>query len=218
MPTIITIPTPCHEDWNAMTPNNKGRHCDSCAKTVVDFTTSQPQEILMHFKTHKNVCGRFTTEQLNEPIPTQEDFVRQIAYFKVSTLKKVAAIFLFAFMIGASSCNENAQGKTMVTSPLNDTTHPSTLKGDTNIIEPLNVIAGGISVVNVIDTPKKTIGRIAFHKIPKPVLPIERTMTMGEPAMIDTTINIKPTCPPKKNDNMIVGKIRMEVRDSVNKK
>ncbi|MEM8584754.1 MAG: T9SS type A sorting domain-containing protein [Bacteroidota bacterium] len=35
----ITIPEPCHEDWNAMTSLEDGsRHCDSCAKNIVDFT------------------------------------------------------------------------------------------------------------------------------------------------------------------------------------
>ena len=34
----ITIPTPCHENWNEMTPNEMGRHCTVCSKTVKDFT------------------------------------------------------------------------------------------------------------------------------------------------------------------------------------
>jgi hypothetical protein len=110
MSSIITIPTPCHEDWSKMSPNEQGRHCGSCVKTVVDFTTWQPQAILQHFETNKNVCGRFTVDQLDEPIPTAEDFVKQIVYFKIPTLKKIAAIFLFAFMIGGSSCTENTLG------------------------------------------------------------------------------------------------------------
>ncbi len=34
----LSIPKPCHEDWAAMTPNEQGRHCAVCAKTVTDFT------------------------------------------------------------------------------------------------------------------------------------------------------------------------------------
>lgn len=32
------IAKPCHEDWNRMSPNDQGRHCAVCEKTVVDLT------------------------------------------------------------------------------------------------------------------------------------------------------------------------------------
>jgi hypothetical protein len=37
-PTPLQINKPCHENWGAMTPNERGRHCASCDKTVVDLT------------------------------------------------------------------------------------------------------------------------------------------------------------------------------------
>jgi hypothetical protein len=114
MPTVISIPIPCHEDWNKMTAKDQGKHCDVCSKTVVDFTSWMPQQILLHFENNTNVCGRFRVEQLNEPIPTKEDFVKQISYFAIPFLKKVAAIFLFVFTILASSFKAEAQGKPII--------------------------------------------------------------------------------------------------------
>jgi hypothetical protein len=62
----ITIPKPCHEDWNAMTPEETGRFCSSCTKSVVDFTTKTTPEIQQYFIKNqgKSVCGRFKNEQI----------------------------------------------------------------------------------------------------------------------------------------------------------
>jgi hypothetical protein len=61
----INIPEPCNEDWNKMTPNDKGRFCASCSKDVVDFTNMMPDEIQVYFQQNNNVCGRFKNSQLN---------------------------------------------------------------------------------------------------------------------------------------------------------
>ncbi|KAF2339978.1 hypothetical protein [Flavobacterium tistrianum] len=62
----ISIPEPCSQDWNKMTPNGNGRFCMSCSKTVVDFTSMLPEEIQHYFIQNKNegVCGRFKNSQL----------------------------------------------------------------------------------------------------------------------------------------------------------
>lgn len=46
----ISIPEPCHENWNTMTKNEKGKFCNSCATTVVDFTVMNKLEIQNYFK------------------------------------------------------------------------------------------------------------------------------------------------------------------------
>lgn len=61
----ITIPEPCHENWNDMTPEEQGRHCKVCNKTVVDFTKSSKEEIVEKVEnSSENVCGRFTNRQV----------------------------------------------------------------------------------------------------------------------------------------------------------
>lgn len=63
----ITIPKPCHENWDEMIPNEKGRFCMSCSKTVVDFTSMLPEEIQQFFIQDQNnkICGRFKKSQLD---------------------------------------------------------------------------------------------------------------------------------------------------------
>lgn len=41
----ISIPDPCNQNWNQMLPNEKGRYCDTCKLTVVDFTKMSNEEI-----------------------------------------------------------------------------------------------------------------------------------------------------------------------------
>lgn len=135
MPNIISIPQPCHEDWNAMTHEDKGRHCNLCSKTVVDFTQWHPQEIIFYLQQNagKKVCGRFAADQLDEPISTPEDFVHQLSRFSLPFLKKAAAIFLFAFSAMAVSCTEPAMGKSVSIESAKIDSPPPRLTGDTTL-------------------------------------------------------------------------------------
>lgn len=61
----ITIPEPCHEDWGKMTPTEKGKFCDQCAKEVFDFTKTTDEDIVKKLSEGGNLCGRFKNTQLN---------------------------------------------------------------------------------------------------------------------------------------------------------
>jgi len=66
----ISIPKPCHEDWDKMTPDAKGAFCGSCQKSVYDFSTkseAEVEEVLNNVGDDK-VCGRFSADQLREEI------------------------------------------------------------------------------------------------------------------------------------------------------
>ncbi len=67
----ITIEEPCHEDWAKMTPTQKGKHCASCQKDVIDFTSKTDEDIYKTVTSGANLCGRFTKSQLNRTIRIQ---------------------------------------------------------------------------------------------------------------------------------------------------
>lgn len=69
----LHIPQPCHEDWNKMTPVDKGKFCGSCNKQVVDFSLMSDQQVLNYFSTATGkTCGRFAEDQLQrELVPTK---------------------------------------------------------------------------------------------------------------------------------------------------
>lgn len=82
----INIPKPCHEDWSKMTPQEKGRHCALCEKTVFDFTNKTDETIVKTFKTEGKVCGRFKTSQLNRKLVLRRKEKNNYLSFVASTL------------------------------------------------------------------------------------------------------------------------------------
>ncbi|UKN02770.1 T9SS type A sorting domain-containing protein [Paracrocinitomix mangrovi] len=64
----ISIPTPCHENWEDFTPTQKGAFCGSCQIDVFDFSNKSPNEIKQILKENagKHLCGRFKKSQLDE--------------------------------------------------------------------------------------------------------------------------------------------------------
>lgn len=66
MKSQFSIPKPCHENWGAMTPDEQGRFCSLCSKTVVDFTEMSNSDITIYLRNSKggHLCGRFRNEQL----------------------------------------------------------------------------------------------------------------------------------------------------------
>ncbi len=158
----IRINEPCHENWDAMTPNEKGKFCGACAKTVVDFTNYSTDEIIGYFKKDKgNTCGRFTHTQL------QQTYIPKNVY-RGYFIKPLAAIMLPLVLL--TSCNNEGVGK----GAINKTSVVSTHK---NVISPrpnFNVEA---------DTLQQLPMPMAVKVIePTPIIctfPIQETMLTG---------------------------------------
>lgn len=104
----LSIPKPCREDWQKMTPDQQGKFCGTCAKTVVDFTKKSVKEIQSFFIENKGkkVCGRFQQKQLDT---ITIEIPKQILFQQVSFSK----MFLLALLItmGATlmSCDNNGK-------------------------------------------------------------------------------------------------------------
>ncbi|WP_116108040.1 carboxypeptidase-like regulatory domain-containing protein [Lewinella sp. IMCC34191] len=101
-PLRISIPEPCHEDWNRMTPvGHNRRHCASCDKAVTDFSWMTDREIHQYLAVAgNNLCGRFRRDQLDRPVR---------AYVKPSTGWRAAAAgagLLLSAGVGAQTADD----------------------------------------------------------------------------------------------------------------
>ena len=101
---LLSIPEPCHEDWQNMTPTDQGRFCNSCAKQVVDFSMMSDQEVLHYFSgiKNENVCGRALPAQLNRTIMMRKEPRKRLFWYW-------NYIVMF-FMFFSKSNNTKAQG------------------------------------------------------------------------------------------------------------
>ena len=106
----IQINEPCHEDWQAMTPNQQGAFCKVCHKDVVDFSKKSISQIKSFFadKTEEKICGRFEKKQL--AYLSFDDFFASFKYWVFS--KKFALVFFFTF--GFIAFDASAQSGTKV--------------------------------------------------------------------------------------------------------
>lgn len=102
----LFIPKPCHENWNAMTPEDQGRHCAVCSKVVKDFTQMKTEEIVYALQnTEGEVCGRINVTELTPTNKMQE------LYFWVNRWMFSKAIYPIMALLGITFLNNKVQSQ-----------------------------------------------------------------------------------------------------------
>lgn len=112
----LNIAEPCHENWDAMMPDAKGKFCSSCQKQVVDFSSMSDRQIAEFFKKPStgSVCGRFMSDQLDRPIDIPKKRIPWFKYF--------FQIALPAFVLSLKASANKTQGQVRVKTEQTDTT------------------------------------------------------------------------------------------------
>lgn len=110
----IIFPKPCHEKWETMTPQEKGR----------DFTNNSDDEILDYFSEHSyhNICGNFYESQLN----------RNMQYSIINSLFSKFAIGFILTAGGIVSVNAQESDPVMTSAVVNLQGQISSLKINQN--------------------------------------------------------------------------------------
>lgn len=100
----LSIPEPCHENWDNMTAVQQGKFCDSCQKQVVDFSIMSDRQLAEFFKKPStgSVCGRFMTDQLDRNIEIPKKRIPWLKYF----FQFVIPAFLFSLKSSAQDRKE----------------------------------------------------------------------------------------------------------------
>ena len=113
----VKIPKPCSADWNLMKPNQIGKHCDSCNKTVVDFTKMTDTEIKSYFlyNTNKKTCGHFYKGQLELNKNKIQSYFYNLYCDTYINLKykstRIVILFLISCMLTIVGCTTPTTGE-----------------------------------------------------------------------------------------------------------
>lgn len=137
----LSIPKPCHENWQQMTPEDKGRFCGSCQKTVIDFSSMSDRQLAAFFKKPPaNVCGRFQHDQLDRALAVPR---KRIPWFKY-----IFHVTWPAMVLLLKSCGLRGEVKGNVATETVREREPDHLLGDTvAAIEPVDTMLTQVDAV-----------------------------------------------------------------------
>src|SRR5690606_21600296 len=107
--TRIRIPNPCGEDWNKMTPTEKGAFCDKCAFEVIDFSKNSPEEIkeILKSRMGQKTCGHISKTQMTLVNTDYHVWENQtVNTFRSKFLYACLMVFGFALFTGCEGAEE----------------------------------------------------------------------------------------------------------------
>ncbi len=114
----LHIPQPCHENWNAMTQQEKGRYCNACEKVVVDFTQMSDADIVEYFQRYKkeDTCGNVRSDQLLQKEEIKINIDKLPGNISFRSILAICFITFFSsmFLISCHSSKE-VMGKMKIT-------------------------------------------------------------------------------------------------------
>ena len=109
----IKIAKPCNEDWDKMSKNNLGRHCQLCDKTVVDFTKMSSEEIRDYLskKGKQRISGRIM-KPAEKRAPSKKQQWFNGLYLKINERvrfkpMRVSLLTCISFLMVVCGCHQN---------------------------------------------------------------------------------------------------------------
>lgn len=196
----LTIAEPCHENWDDMSPVEKGKFCGSCQKQVIDFSHMSDRQVAEFFKKPStgSVCGRFMTDQLDREIEIPRKRIPWIKYFFQIALPAL----LVSVKVSAQKTpgiNKVATKDTSRRMPLPEQTRTlgmvarpegfGDFKADTDTTtakEPLITLQKQLEQTPAIELAEALVGKIAVKKdttlLPPTCSPIMGTIAYVPPA------------------------------------
>lgn len=106
----VRIDKPCTENWNEMTPTERGAFCQKCCKQVLDFTNQTNHQIQSALRNSNGgeVCAKITTDQLSS-LNWEFEQWQSSATMNVQRMSFYALLFVFGLSLVSCSNQEDEQ-------------------------------------------------------------------------------------------------------------
>lgn len=186
----IHLPEPCSQSWQEMTPVAQGRFCGQCCKTVIDFSSWEPADILVYLRQYPTTCGRFRKAQLDVAIPEPEWFVTRLNRSPFSFQSRIALIIVFVVAVMAGSCTSGTQQAPPATQHNDSLPAPHTLKAS------LAADSQGLPPVPPPPLKSLNVAAPAPPQIVQPVIMEPQDHLGGAPVVIEEPEIAVPLPPP----------------------
>lgn len=212
---------PCNVGWEQMTPEEKGKHCSLCSKTVVDFTqmnkTEIQSELKNYFQKGQSICGHFLAEDVDEIVV---EIPVQLLSQKMNFSKRFALALLVVMGTSIISCTNNKGEKeklkeviitekvrgidTISTNNDSIKIHPDSMQVELG--EAVPPLKKEIEIVPPVPVPYEPIMGAPIppeYRLTGDLVYVEPPQILGEPAVEKDSIPIKQTCElPKDKDSI----------------
>ena len=180
----LKIEKPCNENWDKMSKNNQGRHCQLCDKTVVDFTKMSSEEIKEYLlkRGNERICGRIIKEPIKRAPSKKEQWFnslqlkinKRIGFIPI----RVSLLSLLSVLMVLFGCNQNVVENKNGTKDNPPTTAPDSITNDStqridelhtvgNIAQPEPLMGDIVHELGEVDEPFDEIpmlGKIAIEE------------------------------------------------------
>ena len=113
----LYIPNPCSENWEMMSPQEKGRFCSVCTKCVIDFTEKNYKEIqqIFHEKKDEEICGRFYNHQLNMTEKSERLRNKFFKYIPSNFQNNKMMLSIFSLILFLTGCSKSEKSSCTTT-------------------------------------------------------------------------------------------------------
>ena len=122
------IASPCNEDWDNMTGDDKNRHCDSCKKNVYNLSSMDQEEISELLSCAENLCVRLYKRHdgtvLTEDCPVGIEQIKNLLRKKQILAACMCFITLMISTVAQGGNKRELKGKVAHTQLMGGMTYP----------------------------------------------------------------------------------------------
>jgi len=149
MKAHLSIPEPCPANWDEMKPNQDGRFCTQCSKSVVDVTNWSDDEVLQEYTKRGGMCIRIPENRLTTPVSKPRYYVKwAVALFAIwlGVKAKVEAAIPLNFSTKNHTTPDSTEIKTVSKMVVEGTVYDST-DGNMGVVGVSVTISRGDSIL-----------------------------------------------------------------------